>query len=1015
VTVNGLITGAEVVLSVDGTEFTHIATGGGHTFTVPTLDPGAVLTARQDDGSGPTPPSPPVIVENAAVPPTSSPLFPAEVGSCSQCVRLAGLVPGCEIEVMQAGNVVGTGVASRHGDACIRVELRGARQDPGPDLTARMIVCGDPGPLSGISLVPDPPPSAPVVGSPLFGCQRVVPLHALRRGATTGIETDTGTFLGRICNCWTDVNVNVLHPLVPGERVRARQFWESPECALDGPWSGWQDVVPPDERIKPEVREALVEGDQIIRVTNQIVGSDLVILIRDGVALEQRFGPRPASQEPEIALNVPLVAGQQVAVEQHLCGHMELSDWVMVLPAPPQVLAPVVLPPLYECAGAVQVSALHPGAVVRIFQDGDPSGPGWAGLSGSIAVVAAPALAAGARVTARQWVGGIAGPESDPTEVLAVPDLHQPRVVEPVAIGDTTVWVSGVTPGVLVSIYSGGSLIGEGFAGESLVPITVAPVPGVLHAEVRLCDRTLAGPRVEAIESPRAHRSGVGVGEQDLDYGESWVQMHPREEGGNDGGFNHPLRGRLYHPVDDEGNIPDTVRNRPVVIVAHGHHYCDKEDQSHLGYAYLAHHLVRWGMFVFSLDLAHVNDMSEADPTQQWSRGEIVLMALDRLFSDPPLGGRLNRERIGLVGHSMGGEGVVVAQVLNQSREMPPYGIRGVVSLAPTFWRPDVTLEGAKYLQLHGSRDRLLQDVDRVRGEKPPFNGFRLSDRAWRPRTHVWVHGARHRGWNTNWWNSVMGAPAPESGALTLDEHTEVARCFVNAFFQDALFNRSDYVGYFHGLVVPPSIDDLGIYLQHHSPAADVIDDFGDADDQLGTAEESPIEKTVNRAGGAAQASGGGLDRWDDTEHVNVHARSVHDTRSTDVAWLQPDVTYTTDFAPEALGPTDVLSFRVAQHYDEDAGGDPDVTYNPEGLDLDLLVEVGDGAQMATVRMGSAGVAPYPAPADESWAVFRTVQLPMDAFTAMNPALDLGGLRQVTFRLVLHPTGRVLVDDVEFV
>lgn len=1015
VPVTGLISGARVELSVDGVTFTHVATGGGHAFAVPALAAGAVLTATQDDGSGATPPSPPVIVEDAAVPPTAAPLFPSEVGSCGQCIHFAGLVPGCDVEVMQAGKVIGTGIANRHGQACVAVQLAGSPQDPGPGLTARAIVCGSPGPSSAVSPQPEAPLPAPGIGSPLFGCQRVVPVHGLRRGAKTRLETDTGTYLGWICNCWTDVDVTVLHPLVPGERVHAQQFWDGDSCSTAGAHSGWVDVVPPDERIRPEVEEALVAGDRMIRVTNQIVGADLVVLLRDGPAgAVQRFGPRPASQEPEVALNAALVAGQQVAAEQHLCGHLEVSDWVTVLPAPAVVPAPVVLPPLYACGGAVRVSGLHPGAVVRIFQDGIPAGLGWAGMASSIAVTAAPALTAGAVVTARQWVGGVPGPPSDPVTVQRAPRvLPEPRIVGPVARGDTTVLVSGVIPGALVSVHSAGALIGEGFGDESLTTITISPAPGVLEPRVRLCTRTRTGHPVEAVEYPGDARADRSFGVRDLDFGTVAVPAHATSEGTTDGGFDHPIRGRLYHPVGADGRFPSFLRRRPIVVIAHGMHYFDEQDQSHLGYAYLAEHLARWGMFVFSLDLAEVNRMTSTAGTQQWSRGEIVLSALDKLFSTGILAKFLDRDRVGLIGHSMGGEGVVVAQVLNGSRATP-YGIRGVVSLAPTHWRPDVTLTGTTYLQIHGSFDHLLHSPGAVLGPEPIWNGFRIYDRAWRARSFVWAYGALHNGWNPNWWNSTTTGQGPvPPGALTLEEHGEIARCFVNAFFQNALFGRSDYEGYLQGLVMPRSVADHEIYLLHRSPGTMVIDDFGDADAQVGTPEETPIDRATNRAGGPAQAAGGGLDRWEDTEHVAVHPRSVHDTRSTDIAWSQPDTEYTTTFPPVALGAADVVTLQIAQHYDENAGN-PVTTHNPVGFDLDLVVTVGDGAQTAAVRLGSAGLAPYPAPSSETWMVFRTVRLPMDAFTAVNTALDLGGVRSLTLRMALRPTGRILVDDLEF-
>ena len=459
VSLTGLITGATVEVEADGTLHTFVAGGGGHGLTVPSLGVPGVVRARQDDGSGFTPWSPEVEIEDALSPPTAGPLLPSQVGDCSQHVRVDGVVPGCQVELFQDGTPVGTGPANRHGWACVDVKLRG-RDDKKGVLTARMLVCGAAGPEAATLIVTDSSLGAPVVGEPLFGCQSVVPLSELRIGAKTRIETDTGTYLGWIRNCWTAVNVNVLHALVTNERVHAQQYYDSDTCMDDGPFSAWRRVEEPDERIRPVLEAPLIAGDRIIRVTNQIGGASIVVLVRDGEALpETRFGPRAASEEPEIALNDALVAGQQVAVEQSLCGRVEVSDWVTVLPPPPVVLAPIIIPPLHACGGAVQVAGLHPGAVVRVFHDGFVCGIGWAGLANSISVAASPALVAGAKVTAKQWVGGIEGPESEAVEVAAVPELHQPRIVGPVALGDTEITVSGVSHGALVSIRSGSVLL----------------------------------------------------------------------------------------------------------------------------------------------------------------------------------------------------------------------------------------------------------------------------------------------------------------------------------------------------------------------------------------------------------------------------------------------------------------------------------------------------------------------------------------------------------------------------
>jgi len=114
------------------------------------------------------------------------------------------------------------------------------------------------------------------------------------------------------------------------------------------------------------------------------------------------------------------------------------------------------------------------------------------------------------------------------------------------------------------------------------------------------------------------------------------------------------------------------------------------------------------GMIVFSVNMDTVNGRSSASDgaTQQYARGEVILHTIEQLLGDPEVDKRINRDRIGLIGHSMGGEGVVVAQLLNDSQGRG-FGITGVVSIAPTRWRPEVELRGTKYLQLLGSLDQL--------------------------------------------------------------------------------------------------------------------------------------------------------------------------------------------------------------------------------------------------------------------------------------------------------------------
>jgi dienelactone hydrolase len=1010
--ISGMVAGATVEVKVAGTAHAFTATGGTQAITVPPLVAADVVRARQDDGGGFTPWSPKVVVEDAAVPPVAAPLLPSQVGACSQCVRVEGLVPGCDVELGWGGAVVGTAAANRHGVACVSVKLR--RSDKEEPLTARMRVCGADGPFGTTPIVVDQSLGAPAVGEPLFGCQRTVPLGQLRPGAKTRLETDTGTFLGWICNCWTAVNVNVLHALVPSERVHAQQYWDGEACEDQGPFSGWRRVDPPDERIRPEVLAPVVAGDQIIRVDNQVVGADLVVLVRHDPAMpESRFGPRPAGEEPEVALNAPLVAGQQVAVEQHLCGHVEVSDWVRVLAPPPVVLAPIVLPPLYACGGAVQVSGLHPGALVRLFQNGISCGIAWAGLASSVAVAVAPALVAGSEVTARQWVGGVHGPESDPVHVVGGGVPHAPRILAPVAFGDTEVVVSGVTPGSLVSVWSGTTLLGERYAAESLVRAAISPLSGTVFARAQLCAEGRTGPRLVPITAPHAPGSEEGVGELDVDYGTVAVPVRSVPGAPDDGGFESPVRGRLYFPADGDGNLAPSATPRPLVVIAHGYWMNDEEDQSHLGYAWLARHLAQWGMFALSIDLATVNVKTGpvGGATQQTARAEVILVAAERTLAAPGLKGHADPARVGLVGHSMSGEGVFVAKEMSVQRAAGVV-VRGVVSLAPTNWRPDVSLTDCHYLQLHGSLDYLL---DGVTIGFLGFLGPRLFDRAWRHRTHAWIEGARHQGWNPNWWNSMAGGEGsrpPIDGSLVPDDQARIGRALINAFFQDALFDRTEYRGYLEGLVEDGDVRPYAVHMQHRGVMASVLDDMGDADAPLNLAAELPIDKTQNRQGGAVTAAGGGVDVWQD------HAQSELDhcsqaTIASDLAWSARDVTYRSLLPGLSGSPTAELVLRAGVRFDEDAGGAPDETWNLVGLDVDLLVELESPSGTATVRLGSAAAIPYPLPAVSVLSVPRTIRLPLDAFTAVEPAFDPSAITAITLRPAGAATGRILLDEVE--
>lgn len=1011
--VDGLNTGADVEVDVGEIITNFTATGPGKNVLVASLSQGDKVRARQDAGSGFTLWSPMVTVENALVPPNAGPNMPAEVGSCSQCIRVWGCVPGSHIELIQGSIAVGSGIADRNGARCISVKL-----EQNEVIHGKMIVCGVDGPESVRPIVTESGLPKPELGSPLYGCQRVVPLSNLHKGSRVRLESSVSGSLGSFCTCWNAVNAWLGSPLVIGHQVRAQPYWDGDRCKQDGPWSEWEDVITPDLGITPILLEALIENDQLIRVGNQVQGADIKVYIADSddpadIANPDVFGPRPASDEQEIALNEPLNAGMVVWVDQTLCSVTFASNQVEVLPLPPVIYAPTVLEPLYACGGKVTVIGLHAGALVRVFQDGFPIAIGWSGMANSLSLTVAPGLAIGGAVTAIQWVGGMESPVSDPVIVQELTDVHIPRILRPVTLDDHAVWVSGVTPGAKVAIYMGGLLIGESESSESIVKVETNTITGPVTAKVSFCNaRQQTSEAVSPIISPCARGSWSNTGNRPEDYGTFVISDW--DDGCCDRITGDPLEvpifGELYYPAIPAGclspitdlKIHPDARNLPLVIIAHG--YMPSSENSHLGYAYLAHHLANWGMIVYSINLKTISDQhsSTTDPPYQKARGEVILKAIESILGDAEIANHINPEFIGLIGHSMGGEAVVVAQDQNLNRANP-FGIKGVVSIAPTQYRSEVSLKEAEYFQMGGSKDLLLGvGGNPIFGSDNAayFNGMRIFGRAERNKSHAFIYGAVHNPFNTIWSTPGDEADHPVTGG----QHRQIARCLINTFFQKTLLGKNEYEGYLEGLILPPTIRNIEIYQQHLRALREVLDNFGDADAQAGLGGQT-LNKNSNRQTGTNDTDGMGIQTWEDVE-ANNSDQCIHNTKCVELSWEEPNAWYFQLGSFNMSDPVKNLSFRICQYHE-------DLVLNELDREIDLLIEISDGVVSAHVRMGLVGISPFPDTDGNDYSIFRSIRIPADAFEAVNQGVNMAAITEVRLKLSGRPTGHILVDDIE--
>jgi len=539
-----------------------------------------------------------------------------------------------------------------------------------------------------------------------------------------------------------------------------------------------------------------------------------------------------------------------------------------------------------------------------------------------------------------------------------------------------------------------------------------------------------------------------------------------------------------YPAVRNGANEPFSAHrtNYPLVILAHGRHAAYEvsrnadgtrilnaagqpiviltpdgtrvaEFKNYEGLEYLASHLASYGFVAISINLngrftspdtSHVTaelvapamDVVacrpfRADQVAIAHRGLTILRHIqamtDRNRMDPLFRNRVDLNTIALIGQSRGGEAVVSAY--NIRGRLPDNPIRAVLSIAPSDLR-NMGMD-APYCVILGS-----DDLDTFDG-----SGLRLYDRARPPKQMIWVHGAIHNYFSSNWHRQDEGwAVEP---AVSRPQHQNIAKGYSNVFLQRYVNGVAAASAYFTRDIRLASLASVELHQAYQTTGGLVVDQF----------EDVPADRTRNALNGGVTAPAVRsfdeviLYRFTDAApftlvaaHENdlvagirdlvgcmVNQRSwYHDTNGLIVEWDSAAARYTTSLPNISVAPPqpnssdprfDVLSFRVAQ----------DVSVNPGGPQ-DFRVRLTDSAgQHATLRVGAFATIPFPRKAglnigtaatprtvDLTKSVLKTVRLPLSKFKQSNPKLNLGSLASITFEFSEKAPGRLGFDDLEF-
>ncbi|MEU0464850.1 hypothetical protein ABZ215_12685 [Amycolatopsis sp. NPDC006131] len=343
-----------------------------------------------------------------------------------------------------------------------------------------------------------------------------------------------------------------------------------------------------------------------------------------------------------------------------------------------------------------------------------------------------------------------------------------------------------------------------------------------------------------------------GVTRADYDFGDTALQLSgltgvPVEE-----------RAAVWVPVGASGK-------RPVVVFLHGRaDACYDPDSgafdnanwpcvnglepvpSYLGYARPAETLASQGYVVVSISANAIGafDQSTASPDRGGlARGQLVMAHLDLLAKadagtaagmSTVLKGKLDLGNVGLMGHSRGGDGVVRAALLNAARPTP-YGIRGVLPIAPIDrTRPALTDVPMAVLLPYCDGDVSNQEGQHFFEDSRYTSG---TDSALK--SSLLVMGANHNYFNDVWsklygddWDLYVDPADPACGStaagntrLTVDEQRAAGVAYTAAFFRMTLGRESAFLPMFQsGSGSAVQVGAATVLQATQSPAAQRLD-----------------------------------------------------------------------------------------------------------------------------------------------------------------------------------------------
>jgi hypothetical protein len=650
--------------------------------------------------------------------------------------------------------------------------------------------------------------SPPYLNQP-YQCATSVTVHGFVPHATIDVEVAGAVVVSQPVGFPQPVGATIGLPaaLVAGQVVRARQNfgpgqsdWSAPVTTLD------HTVEFPAGPPRPEINPAPVYKCGIRTGVSNLLAGGNVWITADGTKVGQVDGCNPhqgVNVAPAYSLN------QHVRAWYELCKDPSPPSKEEITQNPP---APLPAPGFVIPDGGEQliINNIVNGAAVTLLRNGTNQGT-WGCWGGALQLGLNPKFSGVDffEATQKMCPGDPASPPGTGT-VTPCSSLGAPHI-GPVQGGDTQITITSSAPGATIKVWVNLVHVATGVA--PVVPLggTVIKMGDVIHVVQDLpgCKGQMAlEVKVACVDPP-------------VTGNPAWLNLFPVGHSEyTDGGA---IKGTAYYPAEDDGKDQPfhkrltKVGRSPIVFMAHGNH-CPASDPSHLGYDYFQADLAKMGIIAVSVDCNALNCGAGDGVQNIEARADLIIDSIKHFQSlDGDLTSlffqRIDFKRVGLMGHSRGGDAVVTAaSVINLSGVT----IRGVLALAPTnfrFWFGLSTIQPKAYAYM-----TILPAGD---GDVVDNNGAQFYDQAIPEpyKSQLYVHFANHNFFNRQWlFDDGMGPPV-----VSRADHERILTAYGCAFYRNVLLGHGTD-RYLAGYQKPGGVLSQHVYLSFMKNGQTTVD-----------------------------------------------------------------------------------------------------------------------------------------------------------------------------------------------